>query len=594
MEQAVQNFLDKMEKRMNSADPERRKKCVRELVRNMELDDVYIVEGIECLVKLLNDDDPEVRMETLKATEAIVTTVMRKLEKDKQFLVKYGGNMVPLRKLLFYKAIKRTDDPDPAIRLTAVKIAGEKSLKYEMIREKAAPYLVARIRDTKKGVRNEAISYVIKITIKSPTLMSPFLKKLLRKKRKGTDIYVAYVLEKVLNKRPMPEFIPILFAKLDDTDAPTEEHVIAALVKCGLRNMDDLKPHLVKGLTDQSYSLWWLIARNMMLIISKIAEKKPMVTKKYLRYILPLLTDESWEVRREAAKTVGAIGGGEMNSVKEALPKLIDLTRDPDETVKEAAENSLRSLGISKADMEKVRRASRTLNQTRLKIIEIKNFEALTDRVRNLYIRGRKEFSNGNFDKSYQYSREALDAARTRIQLRIHAQDALKSADAVLESASKSGFNLPKVSRLVEGAKRAFQEGKFFLASELIARCREETNKVKPMASFGYHGENGTYQDPIEDTMVCHRCGERIAKDNTLCPGCGTHLDSSVCPNCRSLVPQGFLFCGNCGVHMDNVCEVCGAINDQHSRSCGICGGELMKTLEVEDEELDVVLIPRD
>ncbi|MCK4614817.1 MAG: zinc ribbon domain-containing protein, partial [Thermoplasmata archaeon] len=167
-----------------------------------------------------------------------------------------------------------------------------------------------------------------------------------------------------------------------------------------------------------------------------------------------------------------------------------------------------------------------------------------------------------------------------------------QSAEEVVENAKRDGLNVPKVVRLMENARKAYEERKYFLARELVARGKEEASRVRPMTPYGYSYEIEDGLQSSRDTMVCHRCGERISKDNTICPECGAGLDSTVCPKCHSLVPQGFMFCGKCGMHLDNVCEVCGAINPKVTENCRVCGEPLRGGPEA--EELDVELIPRE
>ncbi|MCK4614435.1 MAG: HEAT repeat domain-containing protein, partial [Thermoplasmata archaeon] len=400
MEQNVKIFMNKIEKKTNSPDTVKRKKCVREIVKHMALDDAYIVGCTEYLVKLLKDDDPDVRMEALKATETIVATVLEKIEKNKQFMVDYGGKKVPLRKLFFYQAIQMTRDPDPEIRLAAVTITGKKSLEYPLIRRKATPFLVARIRDKEKEVRNQAIYFIIKISYHTPEITSPFLKRLFTGRRRSTDIYVAYVLDRVMTKQPLPEFIPILFEKLSDADSATEKYVISALVKCGIGNIDDIREYLVQGLTDQSYALWWIKARNMLIILRQVAEKRPDLTRPYLRYVLPLMVDDNWGLRMEAAHTVGMMGAEDPNRIKEALPFLVDLTKDPHEMVEEIAISALTNLGIREADYSGIRDAARILMQSKAKIVEIKRHEDLNEKIREAYLKANKAFAKGEYERS--------------------------------------------------------------------------------------------------------------------------------------------------------------------------------------------------
>jgi len=596
MEQQTQTFLEKIEKKLKSPDASKRVKCIREMLKQMELSEDCIVEGMHHLISLLKDKDPWVRKESLRCIEVIVAQVIETVDKDRSFKVKYGGKMVPVRKLLFYQAIQLTKDPDPEIRLEAVRIAGEKSLEYQMIREKATPFLMARIKDENKDVRNAAISYIIKITQRSPELTRPLLMRLYKGHKRSTDVYVTYILDKVMIKHQMPEFVPLFFDKLDDADINTEKYILSALVKCGVRNMDELHDDLVYELTDKADMLWWVSTRNMLLILEKVAEKNPEAIKPYLRYILPLLSEENREVRRVAVDCVGKVGAGDPDRVKEAIAILVDLVMDPDDKVKESAYRALYTIGIKDPEFKIVRKASRSLNKARLTVMDLKKNEDLTDRIRQLYVVARKAFTARDYERSLEYSIQAIIDTRTRNELRGHAQEAIQAADEVVDTASQEGFNTQGILSTITRAKRAFEDRKYFLAHELIYKSKKEA---------GLGGPSGTIADPYSvapgmeskiETMVCHLCGERISKGNTNCPGCGGRLDTTSCTKCNAHVLQGLLYCAKCGEHLDHVCEVCGAINQVENRECEVCGNQLgYRSEEVSDDhELDVELIPTD
>jgi len=595
MEHNVQTFLMKIEKRIETPDGAKRVKCIHEIQKRMETSEECIVDGMEFLIRLLKDKDPWVRKEALNAMEGVVDLIMEQISREKDFLVRYHEKMVPVKKLLFYQAIQLTKDPDTGIRLHAVTIAGDKSLEYSLIREKATPFLMARIKDENKEVRNAAIGYIIKISQHFPELTRPFLQKLYTAKKQSTDVYVTYILDKTMIKHHFPEFVPLFFGKLNDADINTEKYIVSALVKCGIRDLDLLKPDLVKGLTDQSDILWWVSARNMMMILSRVAEKHPENTRPYLRYILPLLTNENREIRRLAAETVGMMGTGEPDRVKEALATLVDLVKDPDGKVKETAIASLERMGISEDDFERVRNASASLNDARLIIMDLKKQNDLTERIRDSYFVARQAFSQGDYQRSFDFSNQSIISSRTRNQLRSHAEHAIQSADFVLNEAAAGGMNTSSISTRVEEARKAYQERKYFLAHELIYKSKIDADLL---------GQSNPLADPYEmdpgmesriDTMVCHLCGESISKGNTNCSGCGSRLESTSCAACSTTVPQGFQFCAGCGEHLDNVCEVCGAINRNSVDSCDICGGHLNHTTTFDEPnlELDVKLIPR-
>ena len=53
-----------------------------------------------------------------------------------------------------------------------------------------------------------------------------------------------FIIDKVMVKHSMPEFIPLMFSKLNDADINTEKYILSALTKCGIRNMDDLHDYV--------------------------------------------------------------------------------------------------------------------------------------------------------------------------------------------------------------------------------------------------------------------------------------------------------------------------------------------------------------
>lgn len=593
MDQQTNAFLEKIKKKLRSSDAGKRVKCITEIVKHMELSDDYIVEGMEYLITLLKDKDPWVRKESLKCIEGIVEQVMAKLEKDQTFMVRYKGKMVPLKKLLFYEAIQLTKDDDPGIRLEAVTIAGEKSLEYPIIREKATPFLVARIRDDDKSVRNAAITYLIKISQKDPDLTRPFFLKLYKGKKRSTDVYVTYILDKVMIKHPMPEFIPLMFSKLSDADINTEKYILSALTKSGTRNMDDLHDYIVEALTDHSHMLWWVPARNMLILLQGIAEKDPTAVKPYLRYILPLMTDENREVRRHAVECIARMGAGDPDRVKEALATMVDLVRDPDNRIKEAAHTSLHMIGIKDSEFEIVRDSSRSLNQARLIVMDLKKKDDLTEFIRNLYVRSRKAFSERDFQSSLELSSQAIIATKTRNELRQHARESIQALSGVLQDPHTGGSST-LIQSTFEQAKKAFHDRKYFLAHELIYRSSRRSGDRSSGESIDPIRLDPAMESTV-DSMVCHACGERISKGNTNCSGCGEKLDITTCRKCNAHVPQGHQFCEKCDSRLDHVCGVCGAINDRGDSTCSACGTELSHTHGYGNPglELDLEIIPQ-
>lgn len=596
MEQNIQTFLEKLEKRCGSPDAAKRVKCIEEIQKRMQTSEECIVKGMEFLIELLRDEDPWVRKESLLAMEEIVALIMEQISKDREFKVMYQGKQVSVKKLLFYQAIQLTKDPEASIRMEAVRIAGEKSLEFPLIREKATPFLMARIKDENKDVRNAAIGYIVKISLLDTDLVKPFLLRLYKGKKRSTDVYITYILDKIMARRHLPEFVPMFFEKIDDADTNTEKYLINALVKCGIRDLEPLKPTLIEGLTDQSDILWWVQARNMMLILNGVAAKQPEAVRSYLRYLIPLLRNENREIRKLATETVGTIGAGEPDRVKEALADLVSLTKDPDDLIKQAATTSLHKIGIVAGDFDLVSKASNSLNEARIVVMDLKKQEDLTNKIRDSYIISRKAFSDHDYSKSLDFSQTAIIQSKTRTQLRVHASEAISSAVDILGAVIPDDSGNGGIMAKVDQAKRAFEERKYFLAHELIFTGKKE-------AGFLDQADHllGPYDlDPGDetrvDTMVCHTCGETISKGNTNCSGCGVRLESTSCPDCGHSVPQGFQFCAECGTQLDNVCEVCGAINSASSISCEACGGRLEQSDHRESSpfELDVEMIPRD
>jgi HEAT repeat protein len=603
MEQNIQIFLEKLQKRCTSRDAAKRVKCIQEIHKRMQISEECIIDGMEFLIRLLKDDDPWVRKESLVAMEAIVAVVMEQIAEDTEFKVKYQEKMVPVKKLLFYQAIQLTKDPDPTIRLMAVKIAGEKSLEYPLIREKATPFLMAKVKDEHTDVRNAAIGYIVRIAHKDPELAKPFLIRLYQGNKRPTDVYVTYILDKLMAKHHMPEFIPMLFGKIDDADTNTEKYIISALIKSGNHDLEALAPYLTEGLTDQSDMLWWVAARNMMLILTGIAQEHPEAVRPYLRYLIPHLTSENREIRKHTAEIMGHIGAGHPDRVKEGLAELISLVHDPDDLVKTTTLHSLEMIGIHENDHELVSEASIALNKARLVVMDLKKRNDLTSKIKDSYILARNAFTDGDYSTSLEFSRAAIFASKARTELRSHASDAIRSVGDILGDVldtGGAGGSSHSIMEKVDRARRAFEDRKYFLAHELIYASKQEAGLVGQIDPLGDPYDLDPGMESRIDTMVCHSCGEKIAKGNTACPGCGIPLETTSCQTCGKAVPQGFQFCAGCGAHLDHVCEVCGAINGQASTSCEACGGRLEQTMNSNHSmgsspfELDVEMIPRD
>ena len=595
MDKIIQAFLLKIEKKITSPDAVKRVKGVHEIRSRMETSEDCIVFGIEHLIHLLKDPDPWVRRESLKAIVEIIASLVEELSQEKEYRVQYNGTFVPLKKLVFYQAIQLTKDPDPGIRLQSVNIAGEKSLEIPLICEKATPFLMARIRDEDKEVRNAAMEYIIKISHQHPELTRPLLMKLYKGKKKNADVYVTYILDKTMIKHHCPEFIPIFFDKLKDADINTEKYLISALSKCGIRDLKPLDPYLTKGLTDHSDILWWVTARNMMMILARVAEKHPENVRPYLRYLIPHLTSDNREIRLLATQTVGLIGTDSPDMVKEALSSLIDLVKDPDDKVKEAVLDSLDRIGIMPTDFGIVKEASQSLNEARLHVLKLKNENDLSDKIRESYILSRNAFADQDFERSLEYSELAIIGTRTRRSLRMHAREALRSTDLIMETASLEGLNIDAISRTLSRAEEAYKARKYFLAHELIFKSKMDAGIAGPSDPMSDPYEVDPGMEARIDTLVCHRCGERTSKGNTNCSGCGTSLASTSCSRCGSTVPQGFQFCAGCGERLEHVCEVCGAINEDSTSTCEVCGGHLNHGSDSTGSDMDfgVEIIPR-
>ena len=600
----IEAFKAKLEKRIDSTDTERRRKCVHEIIKHMNSDDTYIVETTEYLVRLLKDRDPGVRMEALSALEGLAKTIISRIKKNKEFMVNYNGKKVPLRKLLFYNAIQRTKDPVSEIRREAVKIAGEKSLEFKLIREKAVPFLVARLTDEDKETRNLAVGYLIKVTLISPELTTPYLKRLFSGGQKNTDRFIAYILDKVSARMTIPEFIPLLFQKLKIADSVSERLIISILARCGLRDINRIRAQLIEGMADDSYALWWITARNMLSIIQRLAEEKMDEMRAFLRHIIPLMESENWELRKEAALTVGIIGKGSVERVMEAIPALIELTRDPDDMAADAAITALNRIGVREIEYLKVRDAASTLTKARIYIERIKKNGDLNKRIAEAYSRGKKAFRRREYERAHRYALAALEPAKTRAELKDHAEEAIGASMKILERAKNYGHEGKKISQLLEEANKAYEEHRYFLARELVARASDLLDRVKPITRLGIPHIIETSSESFGETTICNHCGAVIPREATICPRCGARLGSTVCPNCHSLVPEGSLFCGKCGARIDNACPVCGAINPPGSTVCRRCGEPLggagvsliphNQRHYHDDEELDVELVPLD
>ena len=579
MDPHVQTFLEKIEKKLTSKDAGKRVKCIGELTKYMDTSDECVVEGMDILISLLKDEEPWVRKESLRAIEGLVGTVMDRCEKGESYQVKHGGKMVPIKKLLFYQSIQLTKDPDPEIRLQAVKIAGDKSLEYSLIREKATPFLMARIKDEDKAVRNAAIGYITKISIRHPEQTVPLLMRLYKGRKRSTDVYVTYILDKIMMKHSLPEFVPLMFEKIDEAEVSTEKYIISALAKCGLHAMDDIHDQVVHGLTDRTDMTWWVGTRNTLLILTPIAEKQPEMLRPYLRYFLPLLSGENRELRRLTVEMLAKMGAGNPDNVKEALATMVELIRDPDEKVKESAHRALHIIGITDGEFQIVHDASRSLNEAKLTVVHLKKENDLTERIRLLFTNARNSFSNHEFERSLEYSSQAIISSKARVRLRTIAHEAINAADRVVTNSTNDGLDIGSIAGIIDTAKRAFSDQKYFLAHELIFKSSNDaahTSRSNPLA-------NPYAMDPdMEsrvDGLVCHHCGERVPKGNTNCHGCGHQLGSTHCRQCEAVIPQGYQFCTKCGQQLDHVCQVCGAINEVGEKECEICGSALMAPL---------------
>lgn len=612
MEQNIQTYIEKLEKRCASTDPSKRIKCVQDLRKRMETSEECIVKGLEFLIRLLHDPEPWVRKESLMALEDINRTVITSLPSspDGEFKVHYQGKMVPAGKLLQYQIIQLTADPETIIRKEAMRIVGERWLEIPSIREKAVPFLMARMRDPDTDVRNAAIRHILKITRDDLALIRPYLLKLYGEKKRSTDVYVTYILDKLMDDHPMTEFVPLFLAKLGDSDVNTTRFLVSALVRCGIHDLEPHRTALIRGLTDRTAMLWWVDARNMMLILRGVAAERPEAVRPYLRYLIPLLREENREVRKLATETVGTMGRGDPDRVREAIADLVRLTADPDDLVKEAARSSLRSIGIPDRDLEIAGKASRSLNEAKILLAELKTQDDLTGMIRDSYTAARKTFSDRRYEDAMHHADMALAGARVRTRLRGHASESIRSVERILERVRGEASEEPSFTPLAYGitarlgkARQAFVDRKYFLAGELISS--RKINLTAPGTSPGTSGggndllDLAPHMERTLDTIVCPVCGEGISRGDTACSSCGHRMNSTFCPECGSSVLQGFLFCPDCGGRLDLVCETCGTINESTSSVCIMCGNGLTLIHETGNDtdplgpELDIELIPR-
>jgi predicted amidophosphoribosyltransferase len=83
-------------------------------------------------------------------------------------------------------------------------------------------------------------------------------------------------------------------------------------------------------------------------------------------------------------------------------------------------------------------------------------------------------------------------------------------------------------------------------------------------------------QTPVQQVVLCPKCGAQNPAGNKFCANCGAKLQVNTipCPKCGQPVAEGAKFCPNCGAAMADAkkCSSCGADVKADAKFCAECG----------------------